>query len=52
MPENHLTGKRGKYSECSQIKHLYEITSELNRNSDEYYCKECYDFGHAHLLEQ
>jgi len=29
MPENHLTGKRGKYSECSQIKHLYEITSRV-----------------------
>ena len=52
MPENHLIGKRGKHSECSQIEHLYEITSESNSDSNEYYCKECYDVGHAHLLEQ
>ena len=52
MPENHLIGRRGKCSECSQIKPLlYEITGESNPHSSEYYCKECYDVGHAHLLE-
>ena len=30
MPENHLIGKRGKCSECSQIKPLlYEITERI-----------------------
>ena len=52
MPENHLIGKRGKYSKCSQIKHLYEITIESNPNSNEYYYKERYNVGHARLLEQ
>ncbi len=52
MPENNLIDKRDKCSEFSQIKHLYEITSQLTPNSNEYYCKECYDVGHPRLLEQ